>query len=330
MTIFERISYRKFKPRVGVAKGSRTLTRSGVVLFDSRWTYASMYRNPLVVFRTLLVTLASLLRRPTLKLTAENGTSFGLVHSIWTAGYYHWLTESLPRALTLIENYPQTTILLPSAKYNDYADSLMRLGVENVAFFPNGSNVKVYTPVVTECPRKFGTTDPVLLKRVRDRLIQNSEVRSSQKSERIIYVSRRKSRGRVVLNEHEVEEILRPLGAEVFCLEDLSFREQVNLMQDTKVLISIHGAALTNMMFMKEGGCVVELLPRKNGIFDYNVVRNSFRHDACYVRLAAALGQTHHHIECIPDNAWYSGTHMSNIVVDVDRLQTVVREATSL
>ena len=42
-------------------------------------------------------------------------------------------------------------------------------------------------------------------------------------------------------------------------MEDLTFQEQVKLMQETSVLIAPHGAGMTNMMFCPQGAKIVEI-----------------------------------------------------------------------
>lgn len=248
-----------------------------------------------------------------------------LIHSGWTAGYYHWITESLPRALLVRDKYPDAIPVLPSKKYNGYIKTLELMGFNEVSLYPENKNLIVQNPIISECPSQFGTTDPYLLKRVRNLILTSCKALSETEGGKIVYVSRRKARGRFVINEDAVEAMLSQLGVESVCFEDLCFEAQVRLLAETKILISIHGAALTNMVFMKEGSAVIELIPRKNGIFDYNIVRNSFRHDPCYVRLAEAMGHRYSWLECVADNAWYSGTHMANLTIDIDRLKKIIK-----
>lgn len=249
--------------------------------------------------------------------------TFGIIHSAWTAGYYHWLTESLPRAYVLKERYPNAIPILPSEKYVKYASSLQLIGHKEVAFFPNESNVKLREFVLTECPPNFATTDPSLLKKVRDAILESLSVTISEPEE-IVYVSRAKARGRRILNEDQLLSLLSGFGVKSVCSEDLSFSDQVQLMAKTKVLISIHGAGLTNMMFMQPNTSVCEILPIRNGIFDYNRGRNSFKHDACYVRLAEAMDLKYNCIECETDASFWQSTHMANLIVNINDFREMI------
>jgi capsular polysaccharide biosynthesis protein len=272
--------------------------------------------------RTLTVSLGSLLKRGSARVS--NQRTYGVVHSIWTAGYYHWITESLPRALVMNSLFPEAIPILPSAKYKSYESSLKALGFHEISYFPEGKNAILTNPVVTDCPRQFATTDPELLRQVRYKVKIGLDIVNHAKPYRLIYVSRRKARGRYVVNEEKIVNFLSAIGFESVCFEDFTFEEQVRLMHETTVLISIHGAALTNMVFMQPGGRIIELLPIKNGIFDYNVVRNSLRHDPCFVRLAKAMGHDHIGLECKPEVAKFTGTHMSNINVNITELSSIL------
>lgn len=282
------------------------------------WIFRTCYRNPLVLFRTFLIAIGSLFKRGAEEVSSDE--KLGIIHSVWTAGYYHWITESLPRAYLMKSAYPDVVPILPSERYHQFEESLIALGFSDVAYFPNGKNAILKNPIVTECPHQFATTSPELLIKVRDKIMASLNVKPVKSPFRIVYVSRSKARGRKVMNEAEVEAALGRYDAEVINFEDLTFDEQVSLMQESSVLISIHGAALTNMVFMPAGGAIVELLPKKNGVFDYNKVRNSFRHDPCYARLADGLGHKYRWLECATDGKKFGGTHMANIDVDVPKL----------
>ena len=67
-------------------------------------------------------------------------------------------------------------------------------------------------------------------------------------------------------------------GFEIVYTEKLSLKDQISLMCETKTLVSLHGAALTNMIFLPENSEVIEL--RNHGDSKTN----------CYFNLANALG----------------------------------------
>jgi hypothetical protein len=318
---FEKIPYREYWPTAEQAKGRFTVTRSGVVWPSVYWSHKMSYRSPVARGYLAGIAAASLIKRRSEQLGSDE--QVGVIHSVWTAGYYHWLTESLPRALILKNRYPAAIPILPDKKYTGYIDTLKALGFKKVAFFPDETNLRVDNPIITSCPSEFGTTAPELLVEVSRRIRFHYGLASDADRSLIVYVSRRKARGRFVLNETEVLRSISHFATQVVCFEDMSFREQVALLSRTKVLIGIHGAGLTNMMFMPPGGTVIELLPKRNGVFDYNRIRNSFRHDACYVRLAQAFGHTYVPVICAHDAPFWKGTHWANIHVPTEGLTKI-------
>jgi capsular polysaccharide biosynthesis protein len=82
---------------------------------------------------------------------------------------------------------------------------------------------------------------------------------SNTTSHRRIYISRQKAPRRHLVNRAEVGSLLKDAGFEKVFMEDLSFKEQVALMQEAAVIVAPHGAGLTNMMFCAPGTHVVEI-----------------------------------------------------------------------
>jgi capsular polysaccharide biosynthesis protein len=95
-----------------------------------------------------------------------------------------------------------------------------------------------------------------------------------------IYLSRRQAKMRQVSNEAELIPLLESAGYAIICAEDFSFWEQVLLFAQCQSLISIHGAGLTNLMFMPAQGQVLELILPPQQV-PYN---------DCYANLCAATG----------------------------------------
>jgi capsular polysaccharide biosynthesis protein len=75
-----------------------------------------------------------------------------------------------------------------------------------------------------------------------------------------IYITRTKATYRKVENEQELIDYLSPKGFTVLDFDDLSFWEQVAIMQHVKEFVSIHGAGFSNIIFMPPQGNVVELI----------------------------------------------------------------------
>lgn len=75
-----------------------------------------------------------------------------------------------------------------------------------------------------------------------------------------IYIDRRRSDLRRLLNEDQVASALENLGFTSVRLERLSQKEQIDLFRNARFIVSPHGAGLTNIGFSSCGTTVVELV----------------------------------------------------------------------
>ena len=74
-----------------------------------------------------------------------------------------------------------------------------------------------------------------------------------------LYISRAKSR-RSLPDEKGIEKILKGKGFEVAYFEDMSFVEQLKSIRAAEVIVSPHGAGLSNIIVAKPGAKVVEIM----------------------------------------------------------------------
>lgn len=90
------------------------------------------------------------------------------------------------------------------------------------------------------------------------------EVKESNKEkQRKIFLTRNKSRIRFVNNKDEIEEIARQYGFEIVDADNLSLQQQIELFGETRYLVGIHGAGLTNVLFRRNAPLhLLELLPK--------------------------------------------------------------------
>lgn len=225
--------------------------------------------------------------------------------------YFHWLTDALPRLLAL-ENGQQNKlksdgfkILLPeSYKTKPYIISSLKALNYDVHYYPSSKRVRVKELLSPSHTAPTGNFNSELIANIRNKFLTAQTTPSKN-----IYISREKAARRKVMNEQEVIKLLLEFNYEIHFFEDYSFEQQVKIMSQTKSLISIHGAGLTNMMFMPEGAQVLELRNEGDG------------QNNCYFALAAALN---HHYYYLTNNGDNKITQLANITVDINRLRDVL------
>jgi capsular polysaccharide biosynthesis protein len=76
-----------------------------------------------------------------------------------------------------------------------------------------------------------------------------------------LYLSRRAYPRRALLNEAEIEQAVESLGFRVIDPATYPYEEQIRLFRQAEFIVSPHGAALTNLVYSREGVKVIELFP---------------------------------------------------------------------
>jgi hypothetical protein len=81
----------------------------------------------------------------------------------------------------------------------------------------------------------------------------------NNKYKKRIYISRNDSPYRRVLNETEIMNYLEPHGFQFVILTGIPLLEQMALFHNADIIVTVHGAALTNSIFCKANTRIIEL-----------------------------------------------------------------------
>jgi len=131
-----------------------------------------------------------------------------------------------------------------------------------------------------------------------------------------IYVTRKNSYKRKLLNEDKIISILLEHKFKIVDFDKLSFLEQLSYALNTKILASIHGAALTHMLWIKPKSKVLEIRSRNNS------------HDNCYYSLASDLGHDYYYFKADKANIGISD-HYSDLKIDEDYFSSRLKKILS-
>ncbi|RTQ50617.1 glycosyltransferase family 61 protein [Hymenobacter gummosus] len=187
----------------------------------------------------------------------------GLAFDSWSGNYFHWIAEVLPRLVLLRRVQPDCVVLLPGPRPPEYITrTVSALGFTRTHVIGDGELVRVHDLWMPARPGRHGFMVPELTKEVHDAVISSlqSHLDPSRRATRRLYVSRNRQQWRHLTNEDEVLAVLARYGFETIYFEDMNFVEQVRTMYEASIFIGIHGANMTNLLFMTPGTHALEML----------------------------------------------------------------------
>jgi hypothetical protein len=154
--------------------------------------------------------------------------------------------DKLPDALVIVHNL---------RRENQNGKNLKCMPVfRNYVFQRYSINPEVYDP---------NYPSVVLIKRGSTALLTDKALIAATTEKK---VNRNGSKRREITDIHKVEEFLQSRATSYF-LEEQSFKEQVQIFNNAKVIILAHGAAMSNMFFCKKGTTVIEVTCGRNWPF---------------------------------------------------------------
>jgi capsular polysaccharide biosynthesis protein len=224
----------------------------------------------------------------------------------WSGGYFHWFTDALVRLVAVIDQLQGHIVLLPEVyRYLPYIqESLQILGIK-AHYYNKKSSVYIKNLILTSHIAPSGNYNDAMMKKVRDQFI----LPNKQQKLRNIYISRAKAGKRKITNEDELQKTLIEIGYEIHFFEDYSIEKQISIMSQSNSLIALHGAALTNMLFMPENGKIFE-------------IRNEMdTHNNCFYSLASSLNHDYYYYLTKAD---HNDGHSSNVYIDVKKLKHIL------
>lgn len=235
--------------------------------------------------------------------------------------YMHWLCETLPRIYLLsLLKCENPKVILPGPTMRDIKfirQSLALLFPDiNFLFTENHNMIESRELIwISHMGQPF-QFNPLLMTGFRE-FVRRKLKENCNSSGKKLYISRRNAVCRKIINENEVEQLLRGFGFETICFEDYSFEEQVKICSQSEILIGIHGAGLSNMIFQPEGSFVLELQRRMS-------------YASCFYSLANALDLNYYYLFCKPDFEEVDGRLDNvNLHVDIGALTNLVENMVS-
>jgi hypothetical protein len=233
--------------------------------------------------------------------------------------YYHWLIDLLPRVCLIRSadgGFASFQHLLINGSQADYEETSLRaFGVppEKILYVDSRDHFQIREatiPSMDHLSRVIAPWKIETLRAVRDSLPNQPTARSCR-----LYVSRKRAAVRRVINESELEKILRAAGFTSVELESCSWTDQVAMFSEAEVVLAPHGAALANIAFCQRGALLAEINTRA-GYRDY------------YLHLAASAGVRYRFIEAqprVPPSSSIRAIENEDMIVDLGAVEDLLR-----
>ncbi len=227
--------------------------------------------------------------------------------------YYHWIVDVLPRILRAEATHPdERVLLLPDAfrRHRYVAFTLQAFPHIRVRWI--SARAKVRVQELAWIPRQPPERRAGQLREVARRV---AALAGEPGTARRIYLSRADAPRRRERPLAELEHVLRAHDFEIVAIDPVRPWEQVRTCRGADVIAGVHGAALTNLIFMAPGGRLLELRHGDDAIFF-----DAFR------PLTRAIGVEHHVQICRPAQADYGWeTNNADLIIDLDLLRENLR-----
>jgi hypothetical protein len=221
--------------------------------------------------------------------------------------YYHWMLDILPR-LSLIEQFTEfenIPLILHKELTKFQKETLQLAGVsaERIVCLDNGYYQfdKLYYPSYLGM---ISSTTKHTASWYRTNFLKKFSSQESSTKD-FVYISRGDANIRRVLNEEEIKEFLKSIGFEIITPGQVSLQEQIKTFINAKVIVSPHGAGLTNMVFAPPNTTVIEMFPESKNQVDgsYWTLADSCGHN--YAFLTGSIpGQNTTDTERIISTGW--------------------------
>ncbi len=192
-----------------------------------------------------------------------------------SSSWFHFLVDALPSLLTLdpMDNSEKTLIVRKQLPQN-IMTIVNRLGFSRVIVMRDGQTLRVKKLEMMTDLREKSVVD--IAARTKDvfnvrTFLSDRELKNHKNP--YIFIERDPRLFRPLLNNEKLKESLLELGFVCVRPESLNLDEQIELFAGAKFIVAESGAALTNIIFMKQNSFVVELSGGNNNHLWLNLSR---------------------------------------------------------
>lgn len=195
-----------------------------------------------------------------------SGNTFSFISGGYgTNNYFHWLFDFISRLyflektgfLDIIDYY----IVPPLFDRDFQRESLKIFDIkdEQIIYVQTVKHIEAEILFFTSHPRNE-LIDDWICRFLQEKFLHHLKIKPENK--KLLYISRRDTIKRGIINEDELIDFLKGLNFSVVTLNGRSIKEQAALFNGADFIISLHGASLANLVFCNSGTRVLEIFPK--------------------------------------------------------------------
>jgi capsular polysaccharide biosynthesis protein len=213
--------------------------------------------------------------------------------------YFHWLTDAMQRLNVSSEFHEKYPILLTANFENlDFIKDTLKLLNKEYIILEQDKEYLIKEFILSERVSPAGNYKKEIIMDVSNVLKKSIDNNNLNKQFEKVWISRQSAPKRKISNFEIIKPILINNGFKILEYEKLTLEMQISISNNCKVLGGIHGAGLTNMLFMNKGCSLIEV--RAEGDAKNN----------CFFSLASDLEMKYYYFLARPvNNDFYSGDY---------------------
>ncbi|MBD2312181.1 DUF563 domain-containing protein [Desertifilum sp. FACHB-1129] len=175
--------------------------------------------------------------------------------------FYHWMFELLPKVglihLAGIDLNSIDKFIVNEYQAPFHKETLNHLGISSERIITSSQPIHIQANLIVV--PYFELLSNWSCQFLRQELLSQSTFKTHKPE--LLYISRKNANYRHLLNEAEISDSLSQLGFTVVTLESYSFMEQVAFVANAKVIVSLHGAGLSHLVFCQPNTKIIEIFP---------------------------------------------------------------------
>lgn len=188
--------------------------------------------------------------------------------------YYHWLIDYLPRLMIVhaLERLREMPLIVPDKLTEFQRASMDMIGIDpaRLVSYAGAQVIAVRTLWVPTMLAYRSYVHRAALQWLRQHALRWASPDQHPTPPRL-FASRQDADKRILINEDEVYDALRPLGFVRVRCSALSLRDQIRYFANAECIVGGTGSNLTSVIFSNDYAAVVELFPAESNAFIRNI-----------------------------------------------------------